>query len=150
MVALNVANAAGRYVLQQAIAGADEILVFAMAWLVFVGAALVTWQGRHLSVDVIDHVLPSRARRLRDMFVLVLMAALGGFVVIQSVDVIGRLAKIGQVSMGAQIPMAVPHASIAVGFGLIVVLALLRLVVAPDDGGSGRHEPESAGGRGKQ
>lgn len=132
MVALNVANAFGRYVLGRAIVGADEILVFAMAWLVFLGAALVTWHGRHLSVDVIDQIVPGPARRLRDAVVLALTAVLGGFVVVQAVDVMVRLTDIGQVSMAARIPMAIPHGSIAVGFVLIVLLAVLRLVVGRD------------------
>ncbi len=42
---------------------------------------------------------------------------------------IARLAKVGQVSMAAQIPMTLPHASIAVGFGLGAALALLRLAL---------------------
>ncbi|MCG8358254.1 MAG: TRAP transporter small permease subunit, partial [Kiloniellales bacterium] len=43
MVLLNVGNAIGRYVFRRSIDGADEILIFAMAWLVFIGAAVVTW-----------------------------------------------------------------------------------------------------------
>ncbi len=129
MVALNVANAAGRHVLQRSILGADEILVFAMAWLVFVGAALVTWERRHLSVDLIDRMLPAPVLRLRAAVELLAVAGLAGFVAAQSLDVIARLAKVGQVSMAAQIPMTLPHASIAVGFGLGAALALLRLAL---------------------
>jgi TRAP-type C4-dicarboxylate transport system permease small subunit len=129
MVGLNVANAAGRHVLGRAILGADEILVFAMAWLVFVGAALVTWDGRHLSVDLIDRALPGPLLRLRAAVELLAVALLAGFVALQSLDVIARLAKVGQVSMAAQIPMTLPHASLAVGFGLAAGLALLRLAL---------------------
>ena len=60
MVALNVANAAGRHVLQRSILGADEILVFAMAWLVFgLGAALALLRLALLLGNAVKHYVMS-------------------------------------------------------------------------------------------
>ena len=63
MVALNGANAFGRFILKESIIGADEILVFSMIWLVFLGVAVATWHRKHLSIDLLRPALPHRARR---------------------------------------------------------------------------------------
>ncbi len=128
MVLLNGANAFGRFVLNRSIIGADEILVFAMVWLVFLGAAVVTWERRHLSIDLLRPHLPSRAQRWLLATHGIVLAFVCGFVVIQSLSVIEQLGRIGQRSMGAQVPMTIPHAAIAVGLGLAALFALLRLV----------------------
>ena len=129
MVALNVANAVGRYLFRRSIDGADEILIFTMAWLVFIGAAVVTWEGRHLRLDLLGEALSARLRRWLGITHLAVVAGLSFFVMLQSADFVGRVARIGQLSMAAEIPMTVPHAALAVGFGLAGLLALTRLAV---------------------
>ena len=128
MVMLNGANAFGRFVLKQSINGADEILIFAMAWLVFIGAALVSWEGRHLAIDLIRPSLPRALRRWLEAAHLLAFVFVCLFVVVQSVSVIGQLGNVGLRSMAARIPMTIPHAAIAVGLGLAALFAVLRLV----------------------
>lgn len=129
MVLLNGANAFGRFVLKQSIIGADEILIFAMAWLVFLGAALVSWEGRHLAIDLIRPSLPPHIRRWLEAVQLLALVFVCVFVGIQSVGVIDQLGRIGLRSMAAQIPMTLPHAAVAVGLALAALFAVLRLVV---------------------
>ena len=57
MVALNAANAVGRHFFVRAIEGADEVLVYSMIWLVYLGAALVSQKGQHLRFQRF-HMLP--------------------------------------------------------------------------------------------
>ena len=129
MVLLNVGNAIGRYVFRRSIDGADEILIFAMAWLVFIGAAVVTWEGRHLSLGLLGALASGRAKLALAVVQLATVAGLSFFAMTQSVAFVERVAKIGQLSMGAQIPMTVPHSAVALGFGLIGLMALARLAV---------------------
>lgn len=133
MVLLNVANALSRYLLGQAIEGSDELLVFGMVWVVFIGAAFVTVDRRHLCFNVVSESLPPRARIfvqiVSDLFVILLL----GFVALQSLDVVGRLAALGQRSMAASVPTYIPHSAILAGFGLsalVLLAALLRDAVA--------------------
>lgn len=129
MVLLNVANALSRYLLGQAIEGSDEMLVFGMVWVVFLGAAFVTADRRHLCFDVVSRSLPPRIRYLVQYAGDLITILLLGFVVLQSLDVVGRLATLGQRSMAAAIPTYIPHSAILVGFGLsalILLAAFLR------------------------
>jgi TRAP-type C4-dicarboxylate transport system permease small subunit len=58
----------------------------------------------------------------------VLHAALGGFVLTQSYLYARQMLRIGRTSDMAGIPMWIPHATVALGFALILVVALWGLV----------------------
>lgn len=130
MVFLNVANAGGRYLLGKAIPGSDEILVFAMVWLVFLGACLVSLESRHLSLDILPRFLSAKGRRRLSAAIGLLTAILTGYVAIQSWAVLRKLQTVGQKSMATEIPMVVPHAAVTLSFTLIAVIAFF-LVFRP-------------------
>ena len=127
IVGLNVANVAGRYLLSRPVPAADEIMTFAMVWGVFLGAAVVTLRGTHLTMDLIVGLLPPVARRAADIAASLALLLVLGFVALQSLDYIEVIGSIGLTSMAAGLPMAWVHAAIPVGFGLMAVAALLRL-----------------------
>ncbi len=128
IVALNVANVAGRYVFSRPVPAADEIMTFAMVWGVFLGAAVVTLRGSHLTMDLVLALLPPRTRRVAEGAASVALIAVLGFVAWHSLEYIEVIGMIGLTSMSAGIPMAWVHAAIPVGFGLMIAAALLRLV----------------------
>src|ERR1700689_1447237 len=66
-VALNFANIVGRYVFFRPIASAEEIMLFLMVGTVFLGNAIVGFEGKQLRMDVILHALPPALRRAFDL-----------------------------------------------------------------------------------
>ena len=67
-VLLNFANVTGRYVLGMGILGADEVQIFIMIWITFLGAAVVSWRDKHLRMDaLVDYLPPKFARALRSI-----------------------------------------------------------------------------------
>src|SRR5438445_12084050 len=57
MVLLNVANAVCRYLFSVVLIGADELLVFAMIWMVMIRMCLVTLDRRHVPLDFLANRL---------------------------------------------------------------------------------------------
>ncbi len=49
-VLLNFANVIGRYVLHAPIAGAEEVMLYLMIAIVFLGFGTVAWEGRHIKI----------------------------------------------------------------------------------------------------
>lgn len=126
-VCLNFANVVARYLFARAIFGADEIQTYAMVWMAFVGAAAVTWRNAHLRMDVLVAFLPPWARTALRAAELVLMLATAAVVLWQSSLYVSQMASLGRRSDAAGIPMAIPHAAVGAGFGLIALIALWRL-----------------------
>ena len=63
-VLLNFANVVGRYLLGISLLGSDEVQVFIMVAMTFLGAAVVTRRNLHLRMDVLVRFLPAPAQRL--------------------------------------------------------------------------------------
>jgi TRAP-type C4-dicarboxylate transport system permease small subunit len=128
MVVLNVVNAVGRYAGLPMLTGADELLVYAMIWIVMVGAILAARTREHLAIDLLPAVLPRDAARQLRLFTDAITCAVSGFMAWHSFAFIGRIAAIGQTSMGLGVPMTVPHAAIFVGFAGISAVSFLLLI----------------------
>jgi TRAP-type C4-dicarboxylate transport system permease small subunit len=126
-VLLNFANVVGRYLLGLSLLGADEVQIFIMVAMTFLGAAVVTRRNLHLRMDVLVRFLPAGARTALRIAEQVLLAALAGFVLTQSYFYARQMWRIGRTSDMAGIPMWIPHATVALGFGLILVVALWGL-----------------------
>jgi len=126
-VALNFANVVGRYLLGRSIFGADEVQVYVMVCMAFLGAGIVTWREQHLRMDVLRRYLPGGAQRALRAVELALLLTLGAFVVVQSARYAAQMFAIAARSSAAEIPMWLPHSAVAVGFALIALVALRRV-----------------------
>jgi TRAP-type C4-dicarboxylate transport system permease small subunit len=83
-VALNFANVVGRYALGTSILGADDVQIYVMVGMAFLGAAVVSWRRRHLRMDVLVQFFPARFRTFLQAAEFTLCALLAGFVLVQS------------------------------------------------------------------
>ena len=141
-VALNFTNVVGRYGFGTTLLSADELQIFIMVFMTFLGAAVVAWRNQHLRMDVLVNALPSPVRRLIRIAELAVIVILAGFVLWTSTYYAKQMFDIGRVSDMAQVPMWIPHGVVAAGFGLMALIAGLRLVEivtghVPDIGKSG-------------
>ena len=127
-VCLNFANVIGRYVVGRSISGADEIQIYIMVWMAFLGAAVVAWRGNHLRMDVLFKMLPERVRAALRLVEVAALVALAGFTLVQSVRYTAQMALLGRTSDLAAIPMWIPHSAVALGFGLIALIGVMNLL----------------------
>ncbi len=127
-VCLNFANVVARRALGDSIAGADEIQIYIMVGMAFLGAAVVTWRRLHLRMDVLAQMLPSGGRRALQAVELILIAVLAGFVTWQSARYAVQMYGLDRRSDNAGIPMWIPHGAVAVGFALIGLITLRRVL----------------------
>lgn len=127
-VALNFANVIGRYVFHHPIVGAEEVMVYLMVAIVFLGFGVVAWEGRHIRMDLILDLAPPRARRLIAACSELAAILVGGVVIWIAVPVIERLAAFNQLSEASGVPLAIPQAMIPLGMLLMILGTLARLI----------------------
>jgi TRAP-type C4-dicarboxylate transport system permease small subunit len=126
-VCLNFANVVGRYGFGYSIAAADEVQIYVMVYMAFAGAAIVSWRGQHLRMDVLATRLPAAGRRVLAWAECVLAIVLAGFVVVQSSRYSWQMFALDRRSDNGDIPAWIPHAAVAIGFALVGVAVLLRI-----------------------
>jgi TRAP-type C4-dicarboxylate transport system permease small subunit len=127
-VLLNFANVVGRYLLGISLIGSDEVQIFIMVGMTFLGAAVVTRRNLHLRMDVLVQFFPTPIQLLLRVLELVLLITLAGFVLTQSFFYARQMLRIGRTSDMAGIPMWIPHAAVALGFGLMLIVAVWGLI----------------------
>jgi TRAP-type transport system small permease protein len=125
-ISLNFINVIGRYVFAYALNGVDEIEIYILIWIAFLGAAAVTWRGQHLRMDVLINACPGPLRFAVWVFETLVFLAVAGFVAWQSFKYVERIYALGAVSDIAHIPTWIPHSAVALSFGLMVLIILLR------------------------
>ena len=127
-VLLNFGNVVGRYLFGISLLGSDEVQIFIMVGMTFLGAAVVTRRNQHLRMDVLVRFLPKWFQLLLRVLEQLLLIALAGLVVSQSYFYASRMMMIGRTSDMAGVPMWIPHGTVAAGFGLILLLAIWALI----------------------
>lgn len=125
-ILINFANVVGRYVFGSAISWAEEALIFITVWCVFLGAAASAWEDLHLNMDLFLSIMPSPVRQALRAFARTVGVAVGCVVVYGSWQVVSMMARFGQKSTSTEIPMAIPHGAITLGFALLVLALLCR------------------------
>jgi TRAP-type C4-dicarboxylate transport system permease small subunit len=122
------ANAFGRYVLLKPIIWAEEVLGYALVWMVYFGAVLVTWDQNHLKMDLLTKGLTGFWRRFVDAAAAATFIAAGLLVIYQSIS---SIAGLTHTSLVAGLPMHVLHAAIPVSFALMIICVVARVFSKP-------------------
>ncbi len=139
-IAINFANIVGRYVFSAPLPWAEEVLSFLVIWGVGLGASAVTYDRRHLVMDLFSARFPPRVRAFVDGLTLIAVVGFCGFACIQASKIVVIMAQNGQVSITASVPMTIPYAAFVAGFGLISAAAIADAIhrfesaTEPDDG----------------
>jgi TRAP-type C4-dicarboxylate transport system permease small subunit len=129
-VVLNFANIVGRYVFFHPIASAEEIMLFLLVGTVFLGNAVVGFEGNQLRMDIILHALPPKLRRVLDVAADLTTIAVCVMLIVLAWPAIEMLAAFDQRSEAADIPMFIPQALVPIGLGLNALLVGVRLLVS--------------------
>jgi TRAP-type C4-dicarboxylate transport system permease small subunit len=123
MVVLNVANAVSRYLLSYVVIGIDELLVFAMIWMVMIGMLLVTAERSHIALEIITGRVGPRAKAGLAVFHHAVIGVACAYAAWQSYKFVSRVIAIKQTSMALALPMFIPHGAITLGLAGTAVIA---------------------------
>lgn len=144
-VILNFSNVVTRYGFGFTISFADEIELYILVFVTFLGAAVVSWRRAHLRMDVLVTSLPPSMQRVIQLFEMVVVLGLMIFFSYQSWSYAAKMFALDRRSDIADLPMWIPHSGLCLGFALIAIVALMHLVQALFSGPVGLKPGEEAG-----
>lgn len=112
----------------------SEIAIFAMAPLTFVGAAMCSYTGTHISVDIIQHVENRYIRRAGRLVVAFAMIVFGAVYFSTALEFFQTARLFGERGLGLGIPLSIPTFFFPLGMALVVLHAVAELLrVAADE-----------------
>lgn len=128
-ILLNFANVFARYVLRSAIYWADEAMIFLIIWSVLVGAIAISFQGRHLEMDLFLEMLPQWLKKPLALIVNLSTMAIFFFMSWQAAVVINTFLTNDQRTIALNMPMAIPHFALLFGFGVSAIAVAVRIAM---------------------
>lgn len=114
-----------RYVLGDAMAWPEEAVRYLFVWFVFLGAAMVTRRGEHITIDLVQRALPAALRRWHAAFSRCISVAASCFLIVYGWQ-LTRLATF--VSPALEWPHTYLYLAVPVGAALALLLKLLTPV----------------------
>lgn len=127
-VALNFMNAFMRYVVGDSIMWAEEIMVFALIFIVMLGMVIVTSRDEHLKIDILSSVAPPGVQKGLRLLSSLAMCLVCGYLALQSSAVVSLMMRLGQTSVAARLPMWIPHGFVLVAMALSSIAGALLFV----------------------
>jgi TRAP-type C4-dicarboxylate transport system permease small subunit len=128
-VALNFTNVIGRYLFNAPISSAEEVMLFLLVAVVFLGNSVVAWERKQIRMDVFLHAMPPPLRRALDLAADLAAMAVSVTLIVLGWPAIAMLAEFDERSQAADIPLAIPQALVPIGLGLTTALIAARLVL---------------------
>jgi TRAP-type transport system small permease protein len=115
-----------RHIVDVPIVAPDAYARILLIWLTFVGFALAARAGLAIRVDLMDHWLPDRVRRMLEIAFDLAKLAVLGLLVVKGWD----LVEIGfyQSILGTDLTTAVPNAGLWVGSVILFVFVVIGLL----------------------
>jgi C4-dicarboxylate transporter, DctQ subunit len=110
-----------RYFFTYSFTWVEEVARFSFVWMVFLGAGLLAREGGHISLEVFFNMLPPRYKRLGLVLINCVSALMVAYIFRLSVRLVTEVARFGQKSPAALIPMWLIYAAIPIGCGLMIL-----------------------------
>jgi TRAP-type C4-dicarboxylate transport system permease small subunit len=107
----------------------DELVSFWLVAIVTLGAADVLRRGGHIRIDLVTDRLPARAQPWVEVWGLISVLILSIVLTISGWEMVSFSWSVGMLSEGyLELPMWIPQSLVPIGFSLMAIAALHRLI----------------------
>jgi TRAP-type C4-dicarboxylate transport system permease small subunit len=121
-----------RNIFATGIAWADPLVRNLVLWVGFVGAAIATREGKHITIDVLPHGVPRQVKAIIGIIIQLFAAFICGLLTFAAVKFVRNEALMGSITF-VGIPAWVPQLILPITFGIMALrfclLALKELLI---------------------
>ena len=116
-----------RYGFNSSLFWAEEVVIYSIICMSFVGASMGVRHGAHISVDVLNAIASPRVNRLLHLVSAVLGIIFAGFMVFYGFQLFGKTMDRGQLTAALRLPMAWFYLPIGIS-GVLLIIRYLGLL----------------------
>ena len=125
MLLLGTTDVLGRYLFNEPISGATEIIEILLPGIVLLGWAYVQLDKSHINVDIIYNRFPPRFKAIVSLCITALAMAVMALIVWQGVDQVIANFQMGRLIRNINVPIYLPQLLVPIG----AFVLLLELIV---------------------
>jgi TRAP-type C4-dicarboxylate transport system, small permease component len=116
-----------RYAFHNSFSWAEELSRYIFVYLTWIGASVAIKGDRHISITILGDKLP-RAKKYFNLLSTLICLALSAFLLINGLELIGKLNARGQLSVSMGLPMWLAYLAVPAGGGLMALKYVYKLV----------------------
>ncbi len=118
-----------RYVFKVSAPWTDELGRYFMIWMVFIGAGWATHAENHISINVIDILIPSKKIvRFTDTLMALVMAAFSLVYLRSALIYVPQVMRSNEMTIATKMPMWIPQFCLLVG-GVLIAIHSIELLI---------------------
>lgn len=129
MVLASFSQVVNRNIFMLGIGWFEEIAVYCMIWMTLLGTELGLRDGTQISVTAMVDRLGKRGQQIAHIFSKLLVVAFSAAITNSAIGMVMKQIQTGQTSPGLKIPMAIPYASLLIGFGIMTLVQGITLIL---------------------
>ena len=118
-----------RYVLNDSLTWSEELARYAFIWCTYIGVACAVKRNAHICVEAVVIKLPALYQRYAAIFSHLLFIVFAVMVMKEGYGLTMKILSFGQKSSAMGIPMAWIYMAPTVGFGLVILRLIQRIVI---------------------
>lgn len=118
-----------RFVFDMPLAWSEEAARFIFVWTIYISAALAVKKREHISVEVGIMFLKGKAKKAAHIFADLIFLAFTFFLLKDGIYLVQHLGSNRQLSPAIGLPMNVVYMIIPLGYGLMMVRLIQRIVI---------------------
>lgn len=127
IVAITILQVIFRFLLDSPFVWSDELGRFLLIWMVFIGAAVVSFDDRHLAVDLIQEKLSPKPKLIINIFIRFLIMIFLVITIYSSIELVqvSHYLKSGALN----IPFSYWRVAAPIGALLMIIYTIIRSVI---------------------
>ena len=112
---------ASRYFLNLSLAWTEELSMYCLIWVCYMGASAAIRERKHLRITMAFDSCSQKTRKKVDIVSNIVSCGFCVFLFIGTTEMLGLILEGNQVSAGSGLPKWVPNLGLPVAFGLMVI-----------------------------
>lgn len=126
VIVLVIVNVFLRYFVGTIFNWGEELATIAFIWCVYIGASYCYREDRHIGIDMIYNLFPKPVQRVLDILIDITLIVLNAG--ITYLGIVLCIESEGKTSFILRMPYMLIDASIVVGFGLMTIYGIAKLI----------------------
>lgn len=106
----------------------DVMLQHFTLWVAFLGAALATSEGRHINIDILTRLLPTKISRIISIVIQVISLIVIGILIYASLEFV-RFEQMSDATLFGKVPIWYAKLIIPAGFALTAIHYAIRIAI---------------------
>jgi TRAP-type C4-dicarboxylate transport system permease small subunit len=123
-----------RYLFKRPIGWSEEIAVYLMVWVVFLGAAYTLKENAHIGVDILISRLSLTTKKGVLIFHYLIGIVLMSILFLKGVDMVAFTLQMDSHSIAIEFPLVIPHLAVPVGAAILVLQLIGKLISLAAEG----------------